>query len=81
LVVNPPNRQALGAPPPTPLPPAAGGFALRPLFRFNDKRMYRDPTYIEHFRMLLILGIFGAKQLDFLPPSPLSKRTFPRHCI
>jgi len=59
LVVYPQSRQTLGTRPQTP-------------FRFNESRMCKDPTPIEHFWLMQILGNLGANRnviiLYFLPP-------------
>jgi len=41
--------------------PSPGSASPQTLLRFNDYRMFKDPTSIEHFRMMQMLGNFEAK--------------------
>jgi len=68
LLVNSPNRQSQRAPPPD------------PPFRFNDKRMCKNPTPIETIWLMQILGNFVAKSnlhyIFLVLPPCLSKNRF-----
>jgi len=55
------NHQALGIRPQTP---------SRPSFSFNDYSNVQNPTPIEHFWLMQMLGNLGAKRNLYLLPLP-----------
>jgi len=68
LVVNPPNRQALEALPPGSL------LGARPTFGFNtSQENVQDPTLIERFWLMQMLGNLGAKRFPIVQISKKHK--------
>jgi len=83
---SPQNRQALGAPPPDPLAPAAGGFAPRPPFRLIDYRLCKTLLPLKLLVDANDWPLFGKTKLIFyiicpLPPPKKRFRATVNKCI